>query len=87
MTLPKFTDEQLDAAEKAVAEVPGRTAAQVAARVRQLLTEPGSPAPRLLPREHVLGILRQLEDAKRVRRERGQATVTFYPVRGGDDGE
>lgn len=78
--MAQFPPELLTAAGQAVRETPGSTAAEVALRVRQILAEPGQPAPRLLPRGRMLAVLGELERLGKVTRQRGQATVTFHPA-------
>ena len=83
-----FPPELLDAAEEAVREAPGGiTAAAAALRVREILTAPGEPPPRLLPRGKMLAVLGELERAGKVSRRRGQATVTFHPAQEGQHAE
>lgn len=78
----EWPQEVLDAAEQAVREVPGRTSAEIALRVRAILTAAGQRPP-LLPRAKALSLMRVLEAQGRVRRQAGQAMVTFWPAEEG----
>jgi hypothetical protein len=75
----EWTPEVLEAAVAVVRENPGVTAAEFAGKVRVKLLEAGKQAP-LLPRGKSLALLRELESAGKVRREAGQALVTFWPA-------
>jgi hypothetical protein len=84
----EFPQELLDAAQQAVSEAPaGRTAAQVALRVAQILAEPGQPSPRRMPRGRMLAVLGELESRGTVTRRPGQASVTFHPAEEDSHGE
>lgn len=62
-----------------VTEHPGATAQEVAHAVPSALLRKGRPAV-TMSRDRALGVLRTLEQAGKVTRRTGQASVGFYPA-------